>query len=357
VPYAGVIVVWRVVWTLSGFGAHGSGAYIDPLRHPIDFLTVVPARVLVLLQGQFAGPPADTAFLGPPPHAPLIVALALLTALVVAWLVVPILQKDALARFWALGVLLSVLPLSATFPSDRLLLFVGLGGSALVARIVDTWVRALFSGEAGRAGRARPVVALLLSALHLVAAPVLLSVRSAQMELFGIAADRAARSLPSNSSILGKSVVIVAAPTLLFANYIPAERRVLGQPYAGYQYVLASASSRIQVESTGPRRLTLRPEHGFLYTPLERHYRGAAPFTVGQEVTLSALRARIDAIVDGRPSAVSFEFTAPLASYVLVTWKDGEYVPFRPPRPGEVVTLGEEDFGQILGRTLMRVLD
>lgn len=352
-PYAAVVVVWRLVWTLSGFGAHGSGAYIDPLRHPLDFLTVVPARVLVLLQGQFAGPPADTAFLGPPSHAPFIVALAFATALLVAWLLVPILRRDSAARFWGLGMLLAVLPLSATFPSDRLLFFVGLGGSALVARVVDTWARALAGGTRGKA---RPAVATLFAILHLAVAPVLLAARSAQMEIFGIAHDRAAASLPSGPSSLAKSVVIVAAPTLLFANYVPAQRRVLGEDYASYQYVLASASSRVRVARTGPRQLTLLPEHGFLYTPLERHYRGAAPLAVGQEVTLSALRARIEAVKDGRPSAVSFEFTAPMGSYLFVTWKDGEYVPFEIPKAGEARELPAEDFGQILARTVERAL-
>jgi len=305
------------------------------------------------LQAQFFGPPADTGFLGPPPGVPPLVALAAVTTAVVAWLLVPILRRDAVARFWALGMFLAVAPLSATFPSDRLLLFVGLGGSALVTRILDTWVRSWL--ESGKAS-ARAVVAALFAVLHVAVSPLLLAARSAQMELFGVAADRAQAALPSDPSITGKTIVIVAAPTLLFSSYIPAERRVLGLPYARHQYVLASASSAITVERNGPHGLTLRPEHGFLYTPLERHYRGSSPLQVGQAVQLSAMTARISALSDGRPSAVDFDFTGPESSYEFVTWKGDRFVPFELPAPGGAVQLPEEDFGQILGRTLASIL-
>jgi hypothetical protein len=348
-PYGGVVFVWRLLWTTAGFGTHGSGVYIDPIRDPGGFLSVAPSRVLLLLQAEFSGPPADLAFLGSPATVPLLVGLAAVTLGGVAWLVVPILRRDARARFWALGMVLAVLPLSSTFPSDRLLLFASLGGAALVARVLDTQLRAWL---VTRRASARGVAAALLGFLHLVVAPVLLVGRSAQMEHFAVAERRAARSLPTGPSIRGKAIVIVAAPSLLFSMYIPAERRVAGEAHARYQYVLASASSPIHVERTGDRQITLRPEQGFLYAPLERHYRGGSPFRLGQEVRLSAMTARIRAMQSGRPSAVSFDFPAPSRSYVFVTWRDGRYVPFEIPPPGESVLLPEEDVQQLLLRSL-----
>ena len=349
VPYGVVVLVWRVLWTTAGFGTQGSGVYIDPIRDPAAFLSVAPARVLLLLQGEFSGPPAEMAFLGPPTAVPLLVGLAAVTLGFVAWLVVPILRRDALARFWGLGMLLAVLPSSSTFPSDRLLLFVSLGGAALVARMLDTWVRAWL--ETGKAS-ARGVAAAFLGFVHLVVAPALLVGRSAQMERFAVAERRAAGSLPADPSIRGKTIVIVAAPSLLFSMYVPAQRRVAGKAHARYQYVLASASSPIHVERTGDRQITLRPEQGFLYSPLERHYRGKNPFGLGQEVRLSTMTARIREMQSGRPWAVSFDFPAPSESYAFVTWRDGRYVPFELPRPGESVVLPEEDIHELLVRSL-----
>jgi hypothetical protein len=115
--------------------------------------------------------------------------------------------------------------------------------------------------------------------------------------------------------------------------------------------VLASASSPIRVERAGENGLLLRPEHGFLYTPLEQHYRGKRPLPVGERVTLSEMSAEVvESNPDGRPRAVRFELglgngaRAPL----VLTWKDGRFVPMRLPRAGETVTLPEEDFGKIL---------
>jgi hypothetical protein len=352
-PYAVVVVIWRGAWSLCGFGAKGSGAYIDPLHDPLQFLLVAPQRVLLLLQGQFSAPPADTAFLAPPPQVPAIVALSVLTFGVVLFLLVPILRNDKTSRFWATGTLLAVLPLSATFTSDRLLLFVGLGGAALVARIIDVYVLGWLKGERFAS---RTVIAMLFAVLHLVVAPLLLAARSAQMGLFAVAADKAMMSLPSTQDVQGRTVVIIAAPTLLFANYVPAERRLKGIPAPSYQYVLSSASSKITVERSGPRAITLRPEHGFLYTPLERHYRGNLPFRVGDEVRLSSISATIAEVQDGRPSAVTFYFDGPNKSYFFVTWKDGAYVSFTIPKAGTSVELPAEDFGAILGRTFVGLL-
>ena len=62
----------------------------------------------------------------------------MLLLLGLALLLVPMLRAlrgSAIAGFWATGLLLSLVPISATFPSARLLTFAGLGGAALVWRL------------------------------------------------------------------------------------------------------------------------------------------------------------------------------------------------------------------------------
>ncbi len=351
VPYLATIVTWRILWSRGGFGARGSGAYLDPLTDPLGFLLVLPGKLLVLLQGQFSGPPSDLAFLSPPSVQPALIGLSVVTALVLLVVFVPLVRRDVTSRFWALGMALSLVPLGATFPSDRLLVFVGLGAMALLARLFTVWIAR--AGSRGRLDFATVVVAL-LALRHVVLAPLLLPVRAAQMELFGVAHDRGAEGIPSGASIREKTVVVLAAPTLLFANYIQAERALTGVPRPAHLYVLASASSQIDVERTGPETLTLRPEHGFLYTPLERHYRGTAPFHVGDRVALSTMSATIGALgSDRRPSAVVFSFPEPAETYVFVKWRGDRFVPFALPPVGGHATLPEEDFGKILVETAM----
>jgi len=58
-PYLGVTVVWRVLYNLSGYGAHGSGIYIDPVREPLHFARAFVERAPILCLGQFLLPPAE----------------------------------------------------------------------------------------------------------------------------------------------------------------------------------------------------------------------------------------------------------------------------------------------------------
>ena len=48
----------------------------------------------------------------------------------------PLLRREPVARFWALGMVLSLIPICATFPMDRLLFFVGLGAAGLLAQFL-----------------------------------------------------------------------------------------------------------------------------------------------------------------------------------------------------------------------------
>lgn len=170
------------------------------------------------------------------------------------------------------------------------------------------------------------------------------------MELFGKVHDAATLAIPSDGSVKGRTVVVVVAPVVLFGNYLQAEREYERSGRPDHLYILSDASSPVRITRTGPSRLSIRPEQGFLYTPLERHYR-QAPLPTGTEVTLSALRARVtESRAEGRPGTVEFAFERPPGEYLFVIWRDGRYVPFELPAEGESVTAPEEDFGEILLR-------
>ena len=349
-PALAVVAVWRLSWVRGGFGAHGSGEYVDPLGDPVGFLRVLPGKLVMLLHGQMSVPPSDLAVLAPPWHQPFLLGIAVLTTWVVAWIAAPVVRFDRQARFWAAGGLLALLPLAASFPSDRLLLLAGIGAMGVLAHVFEPLVARLGGASGGVSslgGRDRVVLAFLL--LHGLGAPFLLAFRSAQMEFLGRAADRTIAGIPSDPSVREETVVVVASPFLLLTSYIQAERALTGVPRPRHLYVLASASSPVEVERTGPSVLRVRPESGFLYTPNERHYRGnTASLPAGAMVELDAMRARCARVrSDGRPAEVEFTFTDPGRTRFLA-WKDGTFVPFVLPAVGERVTLPEEDIGRIL---------
>jgi hypothetical protein len=344
-PHLAVVLVWRWGWGRAGFGARGSGAYLDPVSDPGAFLLELPVRILALLHGAWSGPPSDLFFLAPPAHRPILVALATLTVVLVLLLVAPLLHSDAHARFWAGGMIVAILPVSASFPSDRLLLFVGVGAMALMSRLV---LRVLTSAEPARWRR---WLTLAFAAVHLVVAPLVLPMRAAQMQILGSLSMRAQASLDAALAGGPHTLVIASAPVALLGSYLQAERAYLGRPRPEHLYVLSTASSATHVERAGTSELRIEAERGFLHTPLERHYRGStAGLEPGQRVELARMTAHVEeGGAEGRPSSVRFTFDEDLdgSGTVVLRWAGDHYEPLILP-VGAQVTLPEEDIGRLL---------
>jgi hypothetical protein len=59
VPYGALVVGWRAAYQLMGYGASGSGLYIDPVRDPGRFAFAVVQRAPVLLEALLGPVPSD----------------------------------------------------------------------------------------------------------------------------------------------------------------------------------------------------------------------------------------------------------------------------------------------------------
>ena len=157
-PYVALVVAWRVVYTAMGFGAQGSSLYVDPGRDPLAFLGAVAERVPVLIFSQWTQFATDIwLFLPRPLQLGLVVAGVFVTAAMTAFFL-PQLRARPEARFWALGMLLALIPVSAAFPMDRLLLFSGIGAFGLLAGQAEMlgWTGACARTKAGRRGGLEP---------------------------------------------------------------------------------------------------------------------------------------------------------------------------------------------------------
>jgi hypothetical protein len=177
-PYAGVTMAWAVAYKMAGYGARHSGVYIDPIADAGRFLAELPAHATALLGAVFGPIPADVVLFDAGGERRGLIAAAITLALI-GYVLVPVLRRDRQARFWALGMLLATLPASACYPTDRLLLFVGIGAMALVARIVaGAFDNQPAPSRTPRSARLRYSLALALGFVHLVLAPFLLPLRS-----------------------------------------------------------------------------------------------------------------------------------------------------------------------------------
>jgi hypothetical protein len=155
-PNGAVLAAWALVYTLGPFGVEGSGYYRDPMGDPVAFVAAFLERAPYLLMGQWTPVPAEIFSAPFPPGSPAVLVVRLASIGVVALLVfllAPLVNQDRVARFWCLGALLSLAPIAAGGPENRLLFFVGLGCMLGLPRrscaTTGACVQLLHAGERG----------------------------------------------------------------------------------------------------------------------------------------------------------------------------------------------------------------
>ena len=339
IPLLLVTVAWRSLHAASGFGARGSGAYLDPLYGGAAFLAALPGRVVGSLGAALSLVPADSLFVGDPGHASVGRIAGAIALLVFAFAIRPFLRDDPVARFWASGSLLAALPLCAAPPNDRGLFFVGLGLNALIVRLGIGFLKfGLARFPSGRIGGA---VAVVFAGWHALGRPGVLALRSREVQALGRSMAGADRVLDSVPELERRTVVVLNPPRDMFASYVQLERAVRGASVARHWYWLASVSSTLTVQRVALDVLEVSREGGFFSTPLERLYRrDPTALRPGTGVELSSFRAEVVASTgDGLPATVRFQFRVPLEhdSFVFLAWREGRYVRVAPPGLGQTI--------------------
>ena len=350
-PHAAVVLVWRAIYGRLGYGSQGSGIYFDPGRDPIGFLEAAAARLPVLLVGQFALPPADLWDLYPlilPAGRWAVMLVAVVVVGVLGALLLPLWRRDPVIRFWTTGCLLSTLVMCTTFPHDRLLTGLGIGGMALVAEILASAAE----GTHPHKGRWVALAAGALATVHLVLAPLLSPYRARAMNDVNRMLERANQSIPSDASITTKSVILVNPPLDPFAGYFLMYRAVAGERRPKHLRWLATGVTDLRIERVDERTLRIRPGAGFLSSTSQMMLRSLDhPTRLGERITLSdAVIEVTDLAPDGRPLEILVRFALRLEDPSLhwLKWGEHGYVPFRLPEVGETVVLPAADMRDVL---------
>jgi len=344
-PYALLVAGHRAVYCTLSLGAFGSAAYHDPLTDPWGFVQALGFNAPVLLSSQWFLPLADVAFWGDVSAHFVLWLFACLTLLgLVCWLR-PVLLRDRMARFWAMGMWLATIPICASLPGERLLLPVGIGASPLLARLI---VRAC---ERDLSPRLSHTLALVLGVWHLIVAPCGLPMRAYAMDVLARQFARLDAALPRDAGVRERTVVVFNAPLNMALSYVQTARAARHVPRPAHLYWLSSASSETQVQRLGPRELHVTQQGGFLSRPEETHYRAdARSLPVGARVQRAGLTAVVTATTaDGRPRSVSFRFDEPLESerYAFYEYRAGELIRVVPPADEHCLRLPATTFFQL----------
>ena len=324
-PVAAVVVLWRLVYVRAGGGTRGSGLYLDPLSEPLGFLAAMPGRVMILLGDQiFSLPSMGTSFLSDGPRRAITVAcaLALAAAARLAW---PLLRSQRIAGFWLAGMLLSCVPIAATFPASRLLTFVGLGGAGLLAMLVEQ-----------TAWRARPLPRWLggLLLLHLVLAPLALPAHTFSPRLIAALLVSPCADVLGDA-VEGATVIYVNANELCASCAVPS-LQTRGRPAPRRVAVLGTGHYPMTLTGIDARTLEMSVPAGMQSLEADRLFRADEPLPLGHQVVLPAARYEVTGHnPDGRVSRVRITLPVPLTDPSLRWYaaESGLLAPLEPPAP------------------------
>jgi hypothetical protein len=348
-PHGGVLAAWALIYRLGNFGSHGSGFYVDPLRDPLGFAGSFCQRAAFLLMGQWSPLPAELS-MAYAPGSPALFHLSVFGFAIAAWLLVlfvPLFLRDRVARFWGLGAVLSLVPICAVGPENRLLGFVGLGSMALLAQLTEIVVAHSSVAPVPRGWKGFALAATLIFLLtHLVAAPLLGIVRIAYQTDASSRMMRAMASVPSDPRIESQDLVLINPPDHIYlVTAIWAVHLLQKLPMPRHVRALSSGGT-LEVTRVGPRSLRVRFPAGFFPTAFSRYVRRQNDhFSLGQRLELPGLSVVVEALhAQGDPEQVLFQFPVPLEDSTLrwMSWHDGRYVSWTPPVVGQTQTFSPE---------------
>lgn len=307
VPALVVTALWRVVYSSLGHGALGSEAYIDPVASPLRFMEAAIMRGPILLNGLWLLPPADFWAAVPWLEQRWAVAAAVLLAglAVVLW---PLLQRDRSSRFWALGMLLSIVPACATFPMNRLLMHAGIGFAAILAQFIAFATSAEFAATTTVVRRlATRITVDVLIAVHLILTwlwfPGMIQIIAGSFR----ASTQGVEQLAQRPDLAGKTVVLID-DVLGSGAYFQAFRELSGLPATAQFLVLSPAIERTApLVMTRESDRTLVVEHQADYPWfLERD--DLHPFHPGDRVQHGSVSVEVRSVKNGKPVVVAFHF-------------------------------------------------
>lgn len=343
-PVTLLLVAYVVNYRLSGYGAYGSGTYIDPSRDPAAFLLAAPGRILALLAGKLTLLlAADYWIAAAELQGVLIAGGALATTVLVLLLRAAWSRLDAEeqrhASWLGLGALLALVPVASTFPSNRLFLVPGVGVGALLALLMREGWRAAPTAPALLRRSAAP-----LAALHLgLASFAWLAVHPIGYRLLEEFDSAVRPKVLADVDLSGRHVVTLAVPGALTAMYPMIVRALERGDLPRSFHPLSLAPRDLALTRTGERTFDLAVIGGrFGESVFEQLVRSADhPMRDEEVIALAGATVTVREVDGAWPARITYESERSLddEANLFLSWEEGEYRRFRFPPVGERVVL------------------
>ncbi len=307
-------IIYVLVYKWGNYGAYGSGIYIDPVGNPLELLSWLPERLLLLLVTHFFMLPVELPGVFPATALPLIVISIPLVALIfwALWKIWPSLSREERGslRWLFAGAALSMLPVCCTFPSGRLMLVPSVGGAAAIAVLIRAGWN---SGMAE--GRWRKNLARALVVIHLVISPLMWPVQTFMIRGFSNNTFHSMRAMDIHpSEKKDQEVVLLNSGHPFLGAYPMIFRMYFELPMPAYIRALAMVPYDIRVTRTAPDTLEVEVIDGEMFTTLfEQLCRDARhPMRAGDVVKIVGMQVTVLEAGPQGPKRFSCQFAHPL---------------------------------------------
>jgi hypothetical protein len=360
VPALLAIISWRLLYSHLGHGAFTSGFILDPLREPLRFGFAVLVRAPVLLFAQWTPFPADMFGFLFPPEQIYGWGIAVIFLAILAVVFIPLLIKDRLARFWLLAMLCCAVPICATAPMNRNLLFVAIGAFGLMAQFIGA---VLTNETCLLKSRLRKIASvtmlwfllfshIVVSAVGRIAQPITLSSVHDSFE--------ATMQIGSPPGLQDKTVVFLNCPNPFAISYLPPYRAHHNLPLPKNIRIIATGFNMYFIRRSEPNILHLSLYKGNIMQNYKRttawnvnffkmfteSFRDfdAFPINPGEKFEMSGFTAEVIEVDSaGRPTKVIYEFDCPLDDSSLIwlqwDWLEKRYHTFQMPQNRRRITI------------------
>ena len=365
-PIATLALVFLIVRALLGYGAHGSGIYVDPIAEPARFALLLCTRIPVFAADMLANIPAQWWDQGTPWRDRILglglipprvwvelpgwhvfhtviglVALAAVSTLLRASLREAQPPERRTLGWLALGALLALVPVAGSFPSTRLTL----GAMFGVAPVLAHALRLLLSMLLARARGGLPrflavwVVLLWLGYAQLVE-PARARVQ-ADVDGLSNAREWVLSAELDVRSVSQQRVIMLASSEFITTYFWAYTWHYHGRPMPRSYYPLSTAPVPHDLTRVDARTLRLRPlGAALLESAGEEMFRAPElTFAPGQRVQLPGMEVLIEETRNGKPTSVRLRFDDSLdgPAYVLLCSTAQGLTRFVPPPVGQTV--------------------
>jgi hypothetical protein len=243
--------------------------------------------------------------------------------------VAPRLRADPVARMLALGAVMSLAPLAAVAPQERLRFFVAFG----VYGVLAPWVVSEFdAAERLRRGLARFVWRMHAVWMPALFVPLLFSSISV--------------GAPSAATALDQALPRAAAPTAILLNpplwtvpWYQAAMRASRDETGPPAFALYAGTQPLELDRLDDRTLELHVARSWFATAFDRL---GTPFRAGTRITLPAFRVDVREVdATGAPTRARFTFERSLDDGALTfwLWKASKLTRWTPPPAGTHLSL------------------